>query len=143
METDKSSTHKSKVIIWPDAIFCRQDTRQTWRCIRVFVCTLLLINRRLRSLTSDLTNWNENSSCKVTVFFCFWQVKRTAQERMRKASTLGLFVVAFLFSTLVILRPCQGLSAGGSNWKPRGPGVSQLRTSWIYTGVIKLKSESC
>lgn len=64
METDKSSTHKSIVIIWPDAIFCRQDTRQTWQCIRVFVCTLLFINRRLRSLTSDLTNWNENRARK-------------------------------------------------------------------------------
>lgn len=43
---------------------------------------------------------------------------------MRKSSTFSLFVIAFLFSTLVVIKPCQGLTGGGQNWGPRRPAVS-------------------
>jgi len=38
---------------------------------------------------------------------------------MRKGNTFRFFVLAVLFSTLVVLRPCEGVSGGTGNWDTR------------------------
>jgi len=39
---------------------------------------------------------------------------------MRKGSTFRVFVLAVLFSALVVLGPCEGMTAGTGNWDSRG-----------------------
>ncbi|CAH3042696.1 unnamed protein product [Pocillopora meandrina] len=38
---------------------------------------------------------------------------------MKRGSSFCIVLIAFVLTTLVVLRPCQGLTAGGNNWSRR------------------------
>lgn len=72
-----------------------------------------------------------------------FSLEKDVSAKMKSSFKCKVFLLAFLIFSFVEFKPCQGLTAGGSNWNSRAAvrkkkRIKQFRISYSQVGTRKI-----